>query len=243
MRFQATYRFAGISVKIIYLNRETGRYLSKYESKERPVFKMKVRQKDIDWEERKERADGISYGNAKWLYEAMYIQRKFAAYAVTSGVLLFHSSVVMVDGEAYVFAAPSGTGKSTHARLWRKMLGEKVTVINDDKPFFKKEGDTWYAYGSPWNGKHGLDSNIKAPIKAICFLEQAPENEIGRIGMEDAFPRLCKQIYFPEKRALCEKAVQLTGNLARLPMYLMKCTISEQAAALSYHSMRGGRIE
>lgn len=243
MRFQATYRFAEINVKITYLNKETGRFLSKYERKERPVFKIKIRQKDIDWEERKERADGINYDNAKWLYEAMCIQRKFVVRALKSGVLLFHSSVVMVDGQAYVFAAPSGTGKSTHARLWRKMLGEKVTVINDDKPFFKKEGEVWFAYGSPWNGKHGLDNNIKAPIKAICFLEQAAENEIHRIGADEAFPRLCKQIYFPEKRALCEKAVQLTGTLARLPMYLMKCNISEEAAALSYHSMKGERIE
>lgn len=237
-----TYALAGIAVKVAYQFEETGLYLSKYRSADKAEFKIKIRKRDVDWEEQKERAEGMDYGSARWLYEVMNILRKFSAEAVKQGVLLFHSSAVMVDGEAYLFAAPSGTGKSTHARLWRKTFGSKVTVINDDKPFLKKEESVWYAYGSPWNGKHRLDNAVKAPIKAICFLEQGTKNEIRRIGLEEGFPRLCKQVYFPEKKSLCERAVQLTGELARLPMYRMRCTISEDAAKMSYRMMKGEEL-
>lgn len=234
-----TYTFAGIDVKIVYCFEETGLYLSKYESKGKPAFKIKSREKDVAWEEERERAEGMDYGSAKWLYEVMSLLRKFSAKALERDVLLFHSSAVMADGGAYIFAAPSGTGKSTHARLWRKVFGDKVTMINDDKPFFRKVDGIWYAYGSPWNGKHRLDNAVRAPIKGICFLEQGKENEIKQIGWEEGFPRLCKQAYFPEKQVQCENAVRLMGELARLPMYVMKCTISEEAARMSYSAMRG----
>lgn len=238
-RISRIYTFAGITVKASYRYEETGRYLSKYESAGKPKFRLKVSDRDIVWEEQKSISEGMDYGNARWLYEAMNILRKFSVMAVDEGVLLFHASAVMVEGEAYLFAAPSGTGKSTHARLWRKVLGEKVTVINDDKPFLKRAGGAWYAYGSPWNGKHRLGNAIKAPVKAICFLEQGAENEIGRIGAEEGFPRLCKQVYFPERRAQCERVVQLTGELSQLPMYKMKCTVSEEAAKMSYRTLKG----
>lgn len=240
-RTKKLYKFAGIKVKIKYFRREVGEYFKKYETDGKAEFTVCAREHDLAFERCLAEQAGEHFTD--WQYEELAIQREFSAKAVKFEVLLFHSSVVMVEGEAYVFAAPSGTGKSTHARLWRKVFGEKVTVINDDKPFFRKEGEVWYAYGSPWNGKHRLDNNIKAPIKAICFLEQSAENEIHRIGTEEGFPRLCKQAYFPAKRSLCEQAIKLAGELARLPMYLMRCNISGEAAQMSYHAMRGESIE
>ena len=79
-----------------------------------------------------------------------------------------------MDGEAYIFTAVSGTGKSTHAMLWREVFGERVRMINDDKPLIRitPEGKA-VVYGTPWDGKHHLSKNSAFPLKAICWLTRA----------------------------------------------------------------------
>lgn len=235
---EGIYRFADLCVKIRFLYRATAKYLEDYIVDGSAEFKIKANKRDIKFEEFKTREEGQT-DFAESDYESMAILRKFEKWALRKDVLLFHASAVMVEGEAYVFAAPSGTGKSTHTALWRKTFGKRVQIINDDKPFVRMEEGRWFVYGSPWNGKHGLDNNVKAPLKAICFLEQAKENEISRIDGRDGFPRLCKQIFFPQDRRLCERAVGLAGTLSKVPMFLLKCNISEEAARMSYGAMRG----
>ena len=65
------------------------------------------------------------------------------------GAFLMHAAVVEVDGIAYVFTAPSGTGKSTHVQLWLDHFGPRARVLNGDKPLFRFEGNTLYACGTP----------------------------------------------------------------------------------------------
>jgi len=88
--------------------------------------------------------------------ERTAIQRKMADHLLTQNTLLLHSSTVAVDGKAYLFTAKCGTGKSTHTRLWRELLGERVVMVNDDKPFLRFTPEGILACGSPWSGKHGL---------------------------------------------------------------------------------------
>ncbi len=70
-----------------------------------------------------------------------------------------HSSAVVVDGRAYLFSATSGTGKSTHTGLWLELFGDKAYIINDDKPAVRLRDGVWYAYGTPWSGKHDNSVN------------------------------------------------------------------------------------
>ena len=102
----------------------------------------------------------------------------------------FHCSCFEFEGNAYIFTAKSGTGKSTHTRLWRKVFGDKVTMINDDKPIIRLLNDKFFVFGTPWNGKHSISNNIKAPIKAVFYLHQAKENKVEKCEPIDAISKI-----------------------------------------------------
>ena len=118
---------------------------------------------------------------------------------IEKGVLLVHGSALCVDGQAVVFVAPSGTGKSTHARLWREVYGEQIWMINDDKPMLKIEGDQVLVYGTPWDGKHHLSRNASAPLKAMVHVKRSESNAIMPLNRADAFPVMMKY----EEAGLC----------------------------------------
>ena len=94
--------------------------------------------------------------------------------------LMLHASAAALGGRAYLFSGPCGRGKSTHTRLWQQTFGEAVQVFNDDKPALRRLDGRWYAYGTPWCGKDGINLNQKWPLGGICFLEKSQENRIRR---------------------------------------------------------------
>ena len=176
---------------------------------------------------------------ADWYYESLAVFRRLCDYIAEKGDgLVFHSSALAVDGKAYLFAAKSGTGKSTHARLGRQMLGDRAQVINDDKPIIRKAGGTVYVYGTPWTGKHHLGNNVKAPLKAICFIRQSKVNEIVKISPSDALSRFFGQTIIPKERESAEKFLTLTDEILRsAKLYSLGCDISRGAAELSFSAM------
>lgn len=182
-RSSFVFEFAEINVGIKFFFNEFRDFAAEFISESDPDFKIVMRRHDLDLEKRLSTAGGVV---PDWNYETLAILRKFLVKAAEYGVILFHCSAIAVDGQAYLFAAPSGTGKSTHARLWREMLGGRAEMVNDDKPFVRFKDGVPYVYGSPWNGKHRLSSNISRPIKGICFLEQGAENHIKRIAPREA---------------------------------------------------------
>ena len=102
------------------------------------------------------------------------------------GRMLLHCSVLEYDGIAYAFLGRSGTGKSTHTKLWLKYLSP-TRVINGDKPIFEYVNGVFIAYGTPWMGKERWGTNTKAPLKALCFLEQAKVNAIRKLSSAEKF--------------------------------------------------------
>ena len=103
--------------------------------------------------------------------ETLAVCRKIAERMPEHNTFLFYGSCIAVDGAGYVFTAKSGTGKSTHTRLWRELLDNRATMVNDDKPLIRIADDDAIIYGTPWDGKHPLSHNIAVPLKAICILE------------------------------------------------------------------------
>jgi len=170
------------------------------------------------------------------------IQRKITEVIISRNILLFHGSVVAVDGTAYLFTAKSGTGKSTHTRLWREMFGDRAVMVNDDKPFLQLTDHGVIAHGSPWNGKHRLGSNISVPLKAICILERSPENWIKPITAAQALPMLFQQSQRPQNPANMPKYMELIDKLANgVEFYRMGCNMDPEAALISYEAMSGDR--
>lgn len=178
-----------------------------------------------------EASDG--YAEAVCIYRNICKQlpTRFNAY-------LFHSAVIEYEGKGYAFSAKSGTGKSTHIRLWRKHFGENVHVVNGDKPIMRFVGDKLFAYGTPWCGKEGYQNNTSAAIKGICFIERAQSNSIKRITAEEAIGRIFHQILTPDDLASVDALFPLLDRtLTQIPCYLLKCNISEEAAEVAYRGM------
>lgn len=159
---------------------------------------------------------------------------------VSCGVLLMHGSALCMDGRAYIFSAPSGTGKSTHARLWREVFGERVWMINDDKPLlrFSEQGvDVW---GSPWDGKHRLSRNASASLQAVIFLRRGMENRIRPMTAVDAFPFLLSQTYSSDDMQTMEKIAGMQQILLRqIRFYRLECNMEPEAAMTAWKGVRG----
>ena len=153
--------------------------------------------------------------------------------------LMLHASAVAVDGYAYLFSGPCGRGKSTHTRQWQAAFGPRASVFNDDKPALRRLDGKWYAYGTPWCGKDGINKNEKWPLAGICFLEKAEENRIRRLSAGDALPLVLGQTInrlYPEKMALLLDNVDQL--LREVPVYLLENRPEPDAARLSFEAMR-----
>ena len=133
-----------------------------------------------NWEKVKEKQPHLSDEDCEYMSTGASFYYQLLGF---DGMLL-HSSAVVMGGEAYLFSAPCGTGKSTHTALWRKVFGEdRAVILNDDKPALRLEDGVWYAYGTPWSGKTDQNLNIKVPLKGICILTRSEENHIEPFGM------------------------------------------------------------
>ncbi len=172
-----------------------------------------------------------------------YLETLSLARRVTEGLLaydtiLLHGSCLALDGEGYLFTAPSGVGKSTHAGFWRARFGERVQMINDDKPFLGITERGVTAYGSPWDGGHHLSTNTGVPLKAICLLERDRTNHIVPISEEEAYPMLFRQTYRPKTAGASEKLLPLVGQLAaQVNLYTLYCNMDPEAAEIAYEGM------
>ena len=156
-----------------------------------------------------------------------------------------HASAVALDDRAYLFSAPPGTGKSTHTRLWQNIFGASAEVFNDDKPALRRLDGTWYAYGTPWCGKDGINSNRKVPLGGICYLRQAQENRIRRLTPQEALQRILSQtIYRFQDAAMLDRMLTSLDKLVReIPVYELENRPEPAAAQLSYETMRRGAEE
>ena len=156
-----------------------------------------------------------------------------------------HSSAVVRDGKAYLFSGPSGAGKSTHTRLWQRVYGPQVCVINDDKPALRRMDGTWYAYGTPWCGKDGINTNAKVPLAGVCFLKKAQENKIRRMGSFESMQRILGQTIhkFDDVKRLDRLVASLDLFLQEIPVYELENIPEPSAAMLSYETMLAGARE
>ena len=191
----------------------------------------------IDAYGQEDRISGDSSDNA---LEELAVYRKIAERMPSFDTILMHGSCIAADGEGYLFTAKSGTGKSTHTRLWREMLGERAVIVNDDKPLIRITETGVTAFGTPWDGKHRLSTNCAVPLKAICILERAEKNVIRRVSPVEAYPLLLQQIYRPQDPASMSRTLTLIDRLiGRVDLWRLGCNMEPEAAQISYHTMRG----
>ncbi len=158
------------------------------------------------------------------------------------GGMMLHAAVIEVEGRAYAFSAKSGTGKSTHIALWQRMFGEKMQIINGDKPLLREKDGVVYAYGTPFCGKERWGKNTVAPLVGICFLVRGEENSIRLLSTLEAFPRLLSQVFKPSGEEKLHQTITLLEHiLERTPINELACNISLEAANLAYTTMAKSR--
>ena len=153
---------------------------------------------------------------------------------------MLHSSAVIVDGRAYLFSAPSGTGKSTHTALWLKHFGERAQIINDDKPAIRITNNGIKVYGTPWSGKSDLNINTEADLGAICFISRDSYNHIEPMPEAEAIAKVLNQTLRPcSERERDMLLSTLDTVIKNTKIFKLGCTISEEAAVMAYEAMSG----
>lgn len=159
--------------------------------------------------------------------------------------MMLHASALSYGGKAYLFSGPSGVGKSTHTRLWQDVFGEDVEIINDDKPALRRLDGRWYAYGTPWSGKHHINKNRRLPLCGICFLKQADENRIRRVSSLEAIQLIVPQTV--RKRLTAEEMARLLSHvdvlIREIPIFELENCPEPAAARLSLETMRRAASE
>ncbi len=240
-----TYLIAGRSVEITSLYPTVHEYCREYRADGEPELIVTTTPEDIERERefslREDAAENRPHQDYRDSYlETLAVYRQIAEQMPAWDTLLIHGSALAVDGEAYLFTAKSGTGKSTHARLWREYLGDRVTMVNDDKPLVRIRGGEAVIFGTPWNGKHRLGENIAVPLRAVCFIERAEENRIRPVTAAAAYPELLRQVYRPADPAMMARTMELLDGLcAAVSFWRLGCNMDIEAARVACEAMKG----
>lgn len=168
---------------------------------------------------------------------------KFYREVITRGAFFLHSAALAVDGEGFVFTGPCGAGKSTHAALWRRYFGDKVISVNDDKPAVRFFDGIPYVCGTPFSGKHDINTNVKVPLCGISILSQCPNNSIKRVKSSEAMTVLMEQTLRPETvKEMTALFDMFDKLLSCVPVYSFSCNISEEAVQLAYNTMKNSQM-
>lgn len=237
------YKIADKVVEVTSIYAEVHEYCADYLTDEPADYSITTTQADIDFEReksaREDEVEGILIRHFSDSYlEELAVYRKIAEKMLDFDTVLFHGSVVAVDGVGYLFTAKSGTGKSTHTRLWREYFGERAVMVNDDKPLLHIS-DTVTVYGTPYNGKHRLGTNISVPLNAICILNRSADNHIKPISFEQAYNMLLQQVYRPADMLKMAKTLELVDRLAdSVKLYKLGCNMDISAAQVAYEGMK-----
>lgn len=238
-------RLADKIIEISAIHKYIADYCKEYISTETLDFSVQVTQSDIDFEREKSKQEDIKenipirHFSDDYL-ETLAVYRKITDEMLEYNTILFHGSVVSVDNIGYLFTAKSGTGKSTHTNLWREFFKERAVMVNDDKPLLRVTENGVTAYGTPWNGKHRLSTNIGVPLNAICVLERSDENHIQKVTAESVYNMLVQQVYRPQNPQKLLKTLQLIDVLAdSVKLYRLGCNMDISAAETAYNGMKG----
>lgn len=217
----------GAVLKRIYLAADRHPYMLAVEDAAIPNrLELRFSQQDLSWSARTMRL---------WLGVGLQHQ------LLLRGMALLHASCINADGRAILFAAPSGTGKSTQAALWEQTRGAEI--INGDKIAVGFTDGRSCAFGVPVCGTSGICKNAVLPLKAIVLLSQAAENEAQRLRGGAALAQVCGNAVFDDWR-VGEAALlmeRMSRVLADVPVFALACTPDERAVETLEQALR--RVE
>lgn len=169
-----------------------------------------------------------------WIKYAMWVA--FTLPAANRKILPIHASAIVKDSKAILFLGESGTGKSTHSRLWLQHIGNSY-LLNDDSPMLRLMDNMILIYGSPWSGKVHCYKQEAAPLKAMARINRYPENKISCSNKLASIGAI--QPSFPPFLAYDWRysgiMIRMIDRIVRdIPIYELKCRPDKQAAETAY---------
>lgn len=181
-----TYRFADVTVRLCSLSPSAQAFLKEYRVDSDAI------DEEFDITDTDLKAEACLAPTApRGLLEVTAVLRKLASVLLAryDGFML-HAATVVYNGNAYAFVAPSGTGKTTHCRLWLDMFGDNAFILNGDKQLIRKQGGHFVAYGNPWNGKEGYGEAGCYPLGGVFLLRRAAKNSLSAVDATEALAAL-----------------------------------------------------
>lgn len=228
------YEIAGLRIDIQNKYAYTTKFCQAYLSEDQTSsVDLVATVTDEEFAEEKKNSENFSDG----YIENICLYRSICLQLPRLNRLLLHASVLECNAEGYAFLGRSGTGKSTHTRLWLKYI-DGTRVVNGDKPILQFDGTKFLVYGTPWNGKEGFGCNTIVPLKGLCFLEQAKENSIRKLTAAETSNRLFTQVLLPQEEESVVATLDLLDKMIAItPAYLLKCDISQTAVKTSFEAL------
>ena len=214
-----TIEIAGIPIAVDNRFRSTKQLFRDYLSDGLPLLTVSASEEEMKQEE----------GGVSAQAEQLCVIRKMGLLLTDYSAFLMHAAVIDVDGQGVGFAARSGTGKTTRVLLWKRAMGERVKVVNGDKPILRFRNDGLYAYGTPWMGKEGMGANTSVRMKAMCFIERGEEVSARRMHPSEIVPMLLGQVMMPRKAEKIRSFMNLMERFAvTVPCYLFTCNMDKE---------------
>ena len=171
--------------------------------------------------------------------EGICLYRAIAEKLPSLDGFVFHGAAVTVSGKGYIFAAPSGTGKTTHISMLLKNYPADVKIVNGDKPIIRKIDGEWRVCSTPWAGKEGWKVNVTAPLCGIVLVSRAEENSIAPISPEEHFDSVMRQVYMPVDPEAQMATFDLIDEMAqKISFYRLECNMHESAAKTSFDALK-----
>ena len=203
-----------------------------------PALSIQVSREELD-EEQSKQTDAFSDG----YLETICCYRKAATALLDRDIFVMHGSVVELDGEGYAFLAPSGVGKTTQTRLWLQHFGDRVRVINGDKPLIRmvRDGESvqFDAYGTPWRGKEGMGCNASVRLKAIFFLNRSSVPSVVPASHAQKVDLLFRQLLMPREPERMIRLLDMADKLvSTIPFYMLHCDMTEKSVLCAYQAAR-----
>ncbi|MBQ6624111.1 MAG: hypothetical protein IJH57_05805 [Mogibacterium sp.] len=243
---QLTIKIADINIGIKPIHKGFEEFCKDYLTDEDADFVLSATESDLEEEavrvaQYENLTAEIDYSGFE--LEKIWVYRQIAETIPKYDAFLIHAASVCVDGEAYLFLGPSGAGKTTHAKMWKQYFGDRMKIINDDKPLIRVTDDDILVCGSPWSGKENWKNNIDASLKGIACLNQSNENHIERLTVSDSWNAMMNQVYRSGVAETMQKIFGLTDKvIKRIPLYSVDCTKGEESVVVAYRTLSGTGI-
>lgn len=231
------YSLADFKIEYEGIFGEVEKISAEYLADGEPDFSLNVSKEDIEFE----RTVAEQNFNERIL-ETTAFYRKLAENLPEREAFVLHSALFDVEGEGVAFGALSGTGKTTHMLLWKELLGDKMTIVNGDKPIIRFNENIPFGYGTPFCGKEHLGCNTKTQLKHICFIERSKENSCERLTANQALDLIFTQVYMPQNASGVVSTMELVNKLLNYcSLWKIKCNMDISAAKTAYNTIFGGK--